>query len=60
MRRTEEGTFQPNRENDELTYALGNAEHTGRTQGVGVLKLYLQAKLFKKITQKHFHDLSSA
>jgi hypothetical protein len=37
MRRTEEGTFRPNRENDELTYALGNAEHTGRTQGVGVV-----------------------
>ena len=37
MRRTEEGTFQPNRENDELTYALGNAEHTGRTRGVGVV-----------------------
>ena len=37
MRYTEEGTFQPNRENDELTYTLGNAEHTGRTQGVGVV-----------------------
>ena len=31
MRRKEEGTFQPNRENDKLTYALGNAEHNGRT-----------------------------
>ena len=25
------GVFQPNRENDELTLALGNPEHPGRT-----------------------------
>ena len=25
------GVFQPNRENDELTRALGNPEHQGRT-----------------------------
>ena len=37
MRRTEEGTFEPNRENDELTCALGNAEHSRRTRGVGVV-----------------------
>ena len=37
IRRTEEGTFKLNRENDELTYAFGNAEHSGRTRGVGVV-----------------------
>src|SRR6185437_14200593 len=30
-----EGTFQPDRERDELTYALGNPEHPGRTRGKG-------------------------
>ena len=29
----QEGTFVPDRENDELTMALGNPEHPGRTQG---------------------------
>ena len=28
-----EGTFLPDRERDELTYALGNPEHPGRTRG---------------------------
>ena len=32
-----EGTFQPDRERDELTYALGNLEHLGRTRGNGVV-----------------------
>ena len=32
-----EGTFQPDRERDELTYALGNPEHLGRTRGRGVV-----------------------
>ena len=32
-----EGTFQPDRERDELTYALGNPEHSSRTRGKGVL-----------------------
>ena len=32
-----EGTFQPDRERDELTYALGNPEHPGRTRGKGVV-----------------------
>ena len=30
------GTFQPDRERDELTYTLGNPEHPGRTRGKGV------------------------
>src|SRR5664279_4083543 len=30
-----EGKFHPERENDELTKALGNPEHTGRTRGYG-------------------------
>ena len=30
---TEAGTFVPDRENDELTMALGNPEHPGRTRG---------------------------
>ena len=29
----QEGKFHPERENDELTRALGNAEHSGRTRG---------------------------
>ena len=31
----ESGTWQPNRENDELTYALETAEHGGQTRGYG-------------------------
>ena len=37
MQAVVEGTFQPDRERDELTYALGNLEHPGRTQGKGVV-----------------------
>lgn len=32
-----EGKFTPNREKDELTYALGTPEHTGRVRGLGVV-----------------------
>ena len=32
-----EGTFLSDRERDELTYALGNPEHPGRTRGKGVV-----------------------
>ena len=31
------GVFEPNRENGELTRALGNPEHPGRTRGKGVI-----------------------
>ena len=31
------GTFKPNRENDQLTQALGNKEHPGRTRGFGLI-----------------------
>jgi hypothetical protein len=31
----QDGTFQPDRENDELTKALKNKEHTGQTRGLG-------------------------
>ena len=34
------GVFEPNRENDELTHALGNPEHPGRTRGKGVIPWY--------------------
>ena len=34
------GVFQPNRENDELTRALGNPEHPRRTRGKGVIPWY--------------------
>ena len=34
---TQQGTFQPQRENDELTRALKNPEHPGRTRGIGVV-----------------------
>ena len=32
-----EQTFQSDRERDELTYALGNPEHLGRTRGKGMV-----------------------
>ena len=32
-----QGTFQPDREKDELTYALQNPEHPGHTRGKGVV-----------------------
>ena len=32
-----QGSFQPRRENDELTLALGTKEHGGRTRGVGLV-----------------------
>ena len=32
-----QGSFQARRENDELTIALGNKEHGGRTRGVGLV-----------------------
>ena len=32
--------FTPNRENDELTRALGNPEHPRRTRGKGVIPWY--------------------
>ena len=34
------GVFTPNRENDELTRALGNPEHPGRTRGKGIIPGY--------------------
>jgi len=38
----EKGSFKPSRERDELSLALGNFEHTGRTRGLG-----------KRMTWKH-------
>jgi hypothetical protein len=35
LQEVEEGKFIPDRERDMLTKALGNAEHTGRTRGLG-------------------------
>ncbi len=32
-----QGSFNPDREKDELTLALGNKEHPGRTRGVGLV-----------------------
>ena len=34
------GVFQPNRENDELTRALGHPKHPGRTRGKGAIPWY--------------------
>ena len=34
------GVFHPNRENEELTRALGNPEHSGRTRGKGAILWY--------------------
>ena len=33
----QQGTFQPQRENDELTRALKNPEHPGRARGIGLV-----------------------
>ena len=33
----QQGTFQPQRENDELTRALKNPKHPGRARGIGVV-----------------------
>ncbi|XP_006652090.2 uncharacterized protein LOC102716207 [Oryza brachyantha] len=35
--KSSQGEFVPDRENDELTLALGNKEHPGRTRGVGLV-----------------------
>jgi hypothetical protein len=40
IKAAQEGQFHPDRENDELTLALGNPEHGGRTRGVGVVPWY--------------------
>ena len=32
-----EGSFKPDREKDEMTYALGTPEHSGRVRGMGVV-----------------------
>ena len=32
-----QGIFEPDREKDELTYALQNPEHSGRTRGKGAV-----------------------
>ena len=37
IRKSERGEFIPDRDRDELTYALGNKEHPGRTRGIGVI-----------------------
>ena len=34
---TQQGTFHPQRENDELTRALKNPEHLGRAHGIDVV-----------------------
>src|SRR6185437_5305864 len=34
---TQQGTFHPQRENDELTRELKNPEHPGRARGIGVV-----------------------
>ena len=34
---TQQGTFQPQRENDELTRALKNPEHPGRARSIDVI-----------------------
>ena len=37
LKAVSEGSFKPDREKDELTYALGTPEHTGRVRGMGVV-----------------------
>ena len=35
IEKVQKGEYQPERENEELTLALGNPEHVGRCQGYG-------------------------
>src|SRR6185312_13956026 len=37
LKAVSEGNFKPDREKDELMYALGTPEHTGRVRGMGVV-----------------------
>ena len=37
LKAVSEGSFKSDREKDELTYALGTPEHTGRVRGMGVV-----------------------
>ena len=37
LKAVSEGSFESDREKDELTYALGTPEHTGRVRGMGVV-----------------------
>jgi hypothetical protein len=37
IQEAKEGTFEPHRENDELTRALQNPEHPGRACGISVV-----------------------
>ena len=37
LKAVSEGNFKSDREKDELTYALGTPEHTGRVRGMGVV-----------------------
>ena len=37
LKAVSEGSFKSDREKDELTYALGKPEHTGRVRGMGVV-----------------------
>jgi hypothetical protein len=37
LKAVSEGSFKPDREKYELTYALGTSEHTGPVQGFGVV-----------------------
>ena len=37
LKAVSEGSFKPDREKDELTYALGTPEYTGRVRGMGVV-----------------------
>ena len=37
LKAVSEGSFKPDREKDELTYALGTPKHTGRVRGMGVV-----------------------
>src|SRR6185312_13178464 len=37
LKAVSEGSFKPDREKDELTYALGTPEHTGHMRGMGVV-----------------------
>jgi hypothetical protein len=56
----ETGAFNPSRERDELTVALGNPEHTGRTRGLGKRMSWKHGFIEERhMNKKHGRDRES-
>ena len=46
-----QGSFKPDKDRDKLILALGNKEHSGRTQGVGVMVGNLDSQVTSAVTR---------